>query len=554
MDNTTTTQLSQSFVYLVSPRGGNSYWAVLINGCDKVYTTEISTLCVSLSPNGRYVLSCNNDFFSKKSDPMKKLILVHEAGHIAMRHIERLCLLLSHVTDPSLRESIVTVYNIAADFAINDSIVRNEKEFAQMLAEEQFDGLLPEEWGLPTGLSMEKYMHLLVEQREDLKDKVREMLQELLDSEDGGDGDEDGEGEDGTSTPKRSAGAGKKSGGQDGKPGNKPGHQPGGQGGKGNKPGDGGKDQALRNSIAQAVADAMRDDPDYFDQLKRLFGKKAGKTHEMWNKAAGELTPEEAVSLAGKLKQHAKRLVRSAHEQAASRARGYMPGNIEQLVGRLLAQEQVPWTWLFNDIIATSVAPKVIEEMACPNLMMINDMNVEPWPGFALDHEFHIAWLTDTSGSVNNREYARAQVEMNGLLKTNKNIRLRYMECDAAMQKEMYVDNLEPPDEEVLKAARMRKGYGGTVYSPAFKRLLGIDKPQDWANPQMRPAETPRRPDLLIVFTDGGVMLEGECFPQYHPQCPIVWLVAPGCHTPPGMNDVPPDHVIRMFNMTESED
>lgn len=544
MDTTTTTQLSQSFVYLVSPRGGNSYWAVILNGCDKQYTTEIDTLAVQLTPNGRYTLMCNNDYFSKRSDAMKKLILVHEAGHIALRHVERLCRMLSYIVDPKLREAVQAVFNMAADFAVNDSVVRHEKEFAPLLASGEFDGLLPEKWGLPLKQSMEKYMGLLIERREEIKKMLQQMMAD----------DSDGEGEDGEDESESDDGEASQNGAGKGRPSVKK--------GKGSPKKDSGRNtgedesigDAVRESIVDAVANAMQMDPDYFKNLQKAFNQAANKTHQQWNEVAGSLTPEEAISLAGKLKQHAKRLVKSAHDQIATRGRGFAPNSIEELVGSLLAQEQVPWTWLFNDIVATSIAPKVVEEMACPNLMLMNDEHIEPWPGFALDHEFHIAWLTDTSGSVVNREYARAQVEMNGLLKTNKNIRLRYMECDAAMQKEMSVDNLEPPDEEDLKRARTRRGNGGTVYTPAFKRILGIDQPSDWADPSKRPAEVPRRPDLLIVYTDGGVILEGEVFPQYHPQCPIVWLVAPGCHTPPGMNDVPPDHVIRMFEMKESED
>lgn len=547
MDTNTTTPLSQSFVYLVSPRGANNYWAVVINGCDKIYTTEINTLAVQLTPNGRYVLMCNNEYFAKRSDPMKKLILVHEAGHIALRHIERLCKLLSHITDPNHRESVTAVYNIAADFAVNDSIVRNEKEFTAMMVEKQFDGLLPENWGLPTGLSMEKYMVLLVERREEIKELLKDMLSSAGGDDENGDGEGEGE-EDGS-------GAGSPKGTKQGKSGK-------GKAGKGGKGGSGKMSDedaemvgdAVRQSVVEAVANAMQVDPDYFKKLKKAFDQVANKTHEQWNQVAGELSPEEAVSMASKLKQHAKRLVKSAHDQITTRARGFAPSNIEQLVASLLAQEQVPWTWLFSDIIATSIAPKVVEEMACPNLMLINDMNVEPWPGFALDHEFHIAWLNDTSGSMQNKEYARACVELNGLLKMNKNIRLLYLECDAAMQKEMYVDNLEPPDDDTLRKVRSRRGFGGTVYTPAFKRILGIDEPSDWANPANRPADVPRRPDLLIVYTDGGVVIEGEVFPQFHPGCPIVWLVAPGCGTVPGMNDVPPDHVIKMFDMKESED
>lgn len=550
--NTTDTTLSQSFVYLVSPRGGNNYWAVVINGCDKFYDTTLGTMAIFLSPNGRYTLVCDPNFFASKSDPMKKLILVHEAAHIALRHPERLCKLLTVVTNPEQRAAVLAIYNIAADFAVNDAIVRQEKEFAQMLQEKQFDGLLPEHFKFPTGKSMEEYMWMLVKQREEIKEMLKQMLgDEYSDGADEeGDGDGESDGEEGSDSPSTKTGSGGSKG--SGKPGRR--KKKGGQGSSREE-----QDmeeavaEALRQSVADAIATSAQIDPDYYDNLKRAFEKHAGKTHEQWNEKADKMTPEEGISLSNKLKRHAKILVRSAHEQFVARGRGFMPNNIEKLVGALLAEEQVPWTWLFTDLVATSVAPKVIEEMACPNLMLINDNGVEPWPGFSLDQEFHIAWVTDTSGSMSDPEYARACVELNGLLKQNKNIRCRYMECDAAMQKELFVDNIQPPDDEELKKVRTRKGYGGTVYSPVFRRILGIDTPADWAKPENRPTEIPRRPDLVIIVTDGGVVIEGECFPQYHPGVPIIWLITPGNKPVPGMNNVPPDHVIQMFSMKEEE-
>lgn len=533
--------LSQSLVYLVSPRGGNSYWAVIINGCDKAYVKDLGTCCVSLSPNGRYTLSCDPDFFGRLTDRMKKLVLVHEAGHVAMRHPERACKLLSHITDESVRESVTAVFNIAADLAINDSIVRNEPEFSGALKDEEFNGLLPEKMNLPTGKSMEQYMALLVKEREDVKKALRDMLGKEKgdgasqgDEEGEGAGDDDGHGTGGSS---QSNGPGKR-----GKP------SLSGRG-KGDD-----KNQAIREAVVEAITDLVQQDPDYFKRLKEAFDKASGTAHKQWNDTANTISSEESVSLANKLKQHARRLVRSAHEQQKTRGRGFVPGNAEKLVGDLLGEEQVPWTWLFSDVIATSIAPKMIEEMACPNLMLINDMSVEPWPGMALDQEFNITWMTDTSGSMSDPEYARACTELNGLLKTNKNIRVRYMECDAVIQKEMMVDNIEPPEQKDVQRLRSRRGYGGTVYTPAFKRICGADQPQDWAPGAEKIVDRPGRPDLLIVVTDGGVWLEGEVFPQWHPGCPIIWLITPGNRPVAGMNDVPPDHVIQMFTMKEGDD
>ena len=81
--------LSQSLVYLVSGRGDNNYWARVINGCDKVYPKDFGTCAVMLTSRGRFTLAADLDWLNARSARMRKLVLIHEAGHISLRHIER---------------------------------------------------------------------------------------------------------------------------------------------------------------------------------------------------------------------------------------------------------------------------------------------------------------------------------------------------------------------------------------------------------------------------------------------------------------------------------
>ena len=133
------------------------------------------------------------------------------------------------------------------------------------------------------------------------------------------------------------------------------------------------------------------------------------------------------------------------------------------------------------------------------------------------------------------------------LAEVHKNIKLTYVECDAALHKELVTDNIDPPDGEELTKWHTRRGYGGTVYVPFFKRVLGLDTPGDWSIP--RPMEPMTKPDLIVVVTDGGVNITPECFPQYRPDCPIIWLITPGMHPVSGMENTSPDKVIKMFEL-----
>jgi len=511
-----------------------------LNGCDKQYRPGFGTAAVSVAPNGRYVLMVDDAYFATRPEPMQKLILIHEAGHLVLRHIERLFRIQCNLANPTLRKAVMVVYNIAADLACNDKIVRNEPEFKQMLDAGEFDGLLPERMKYPCGLSMEGYLTLLVKDLPQALENMKKMLEAA----------EKGEGKDeggGTSISVPLDGGGSVGGSMGGQKKDK---------GKGGSESD---DQTTDDpQVPPGLSAAAQNNPGLIDELEKLFDEISNAAHKLWNKKADQMTAEEAGSLADKMKQHAKRLVKSAHEQTL-RSRGNIPAGIDQLVQGLLQPEQIPWHWLLDDALQGAINSKILEEMAMPNMSLLPSDSYDPWPGFTLDRKFRIYWFTDTSGSVSNLEYARACACINSLLSVNKSIELIHLQGDAACQSEEITNNLEPPDPSALH----RMGYGGTVYTSQFKRILGVDTPEDWQDPSARPSEHPGKPDLVVVFTDGGVVLEkpsyyaneGETtFPTYKPDVPIIWLVAPGCQPAPGMNNLAPDRVIEMFKIRSEFD
>lgn len=538
-------ELAKSLVYWVSRRGANNYWATLINGCDKKYTNEDGTMSVQLAPNWRYLLTCHLPFFEKCSTSMRLLVLVHEAAHIALNHIPRLFKLLANCTDPFVRTAILSTFNWAADFAANDSIVRLEPGFEK--AHKAFmhvgpDGepvpftketeaglagewpfLLPEEWGMPKGLSMEEYFVLILKDLPKFKQRIERMMQDLARQlEEMG---EKGEGE----LPSDEDGDVMSSPFGRGKGGGLPSSIPG---------------------LPDSLIDHAINSPEVFEMMQKAFDKISGKAHKQWNKKAEGMTPEEAISAGNKMKKHAQALARSANERV-QRDRGFMSGNVQRIIDALLEPEQIPWDSFLRDIIQGAITARVQEEMVSPNLSLINEDYLEPWPGQTLEFGFNITWMTDTSGSMGDDEYARACACINSLLAQNKSVFVTYCECDAAMQKEVKVTNVEPPDEVYLKELQNRRGHGGTVYTPFFKRVAGADSPGDWVEHAPKLEDKHPKPDLMVICTDGGVGLMGECFPQYQPECPIIWLLMPGCSPCEGMDNVAPNRLIEMFKMKE---
>lgn len=554
--------LSQSFVYLVSARGGNNYWARLLNGCDKIAIENYGTMSVGVSDNGRFVLRYDPAFVERISPRILKLALIHEAIHIALRHQERLYRILSTITDPELRLAVLAIFNIAADLSANDAALRLEEGFdgteiaptdlQKLMAHrtlwdkggpvDDFPWLLPEHMQLPKGLSFESYVLKIAKKAKPIAKAFMKALEKMNGE---GEGQDDGQ-------PQPNGGSGGGSG-----DGDEEGSSKGSGGGSGqskSSKGDKGKDKGPASfsadpddSISDDMQDLAKNNKPLLESMMAGFQKMLHDNHREWIEKAKSLTSDEATSIANKMKGHAKQLAKSAYEQTI-KARGFVPGHIQGLVAPLLKDEQMPWHWFFSDCVQSQISSKVIEAMSMPNLSMINDQQYEPWPGQTLDPVFRIDWLTDTSGSVGDAEFARAMNVMNALMSQNRNIILRHIQCDAQIQKEEMTDNLQPPDESV---AHTRAGYGGTVYTPAFRRICGCDTGSDWVAGAQRLEEPPTHPDLLVVFTDGAVGIEGEVLPKYHPGCPIIWLVAPNCEPALGMSDVPPDHIIKMFPLED---
>jgi len=538
------TTYGRSMIYLVSKRGADNFYARIVNGCDVVYSSNPQgTASVTLTPSGRYTFTVCTPFFDALKPGARKIIVIHEAGHIVLRHIERLFNLLNDVVDPGMRDAVMAVFNLAADFEVNDTICRLEPEFEKVhVPRDRYKNdpgmlcaLLPEEWGLPRGCSMEQYIRLMLKDLDKLKQKMEQLMSTLEQGDSGqggdsnGEGDGDQQGDDGSSQASS---------------GNSPGKGAGSKSKRPSRAGKGGGEPFT--GILGELADKAAKDPGAFELMKALHDQLSRKAHEQWAESAKNATPEERISMSNKLKTHGRQLVKTA--EAQTRDRGFLPGSVRKSIEALLKEEPIPWHVIFADIVSSAIAGKVLEEMAMPNMTLLHDDFVEPWPGFTLDRSFHIVFAVDTSGSMGDSEFARACAQINAILRLNKFVKLTVIHVDTALQREEVVDNIEPPSEDDLRKIRERAGYGGTSYVPLFKRICGIDTAQDWLSPEVRPQESVKDVDLVVVATDGGVSIEGEVFPQYRPNIPIVWLVMPGCYTPPGMSDIAPDRVVKMVS------
>jgi hypothetical protein len=265
--------------------------------------------------------------------------------------------------------------------------------------------------------------------------------------------------------------------------------------------------------------------------------------HKTWNDQADKADGDGGLSLAEKMKKHSRQLAKGAYEQTV-KSRGFVPGYIKGLVAPLLKDEQIPWHWFFQDCIQAQITSRIIEAMASPNVSLINLDHIEPWPGQALDSEFNVCWITDTSGSMGDGEFARARAVMNGLMAVDKRIKLRDIQVDTLIQHEEEKDNCDTPE-----LTNERFGYGGTTLVAAFRRALGAEIQEEWAPDAWatKCEEPPPRPDLIVCYTDGYT--EPMTEPEHHPGCAVIWLITPDGQAAPGMSNVAPEHIIKMFRI-----
>lgn len=473
--------------WLCSMRGGNNFFGRLLNGCTHVVDDNMpygSCAAVLLDPDGHYQLAYGPTRFKEMNPPMRIMVLVHEAAHLALRHLERMLRARMVAHDEKKFRRLHAVMNVAADMAANDMAVR------PMLGDHRnhFDTckdefIWPEERDFPQGKTYEEYFILLLK---DLKAHgfdpdfdPDEDLQKKLDNMQQGQGqDQQSDGESGPQTL---------------------------QGG--NRPGD-----AL--------------DDNYPGWFKSLLNKNS-YTAVIWDKPFQQMTDAEVERALDSARRDAKRLVRHAVEQT-EKCRGTIPSNMQNLIAELLGDPTIPWQEVFRGMVRSSISAKLEESTAYPNIAWAGLEGIEPYPGMQKNFTFNILIGVDTSGSVGDEEFKEFLREILAITDVEQGINARVIMFDAAMQRE------ELLTEEVVTNARAtgygRSGYGGTDFTPYLKYVNQKDEEDDWIPGAEREDVPLAYPvDLAVLFTDGYAPVgpPGGPIPEYLPNCPLIWALTP---------------------------
>jgi len=111
----------------------------------------------------------------------------------------------------------------------------------------------------------------------------------------------------------------------------------------------------------------------------------------------------------------------------------------------------------------------------------------------------------DSSGSIDDKEYAQFLSEIFAMTKAVNNLRATVLICDAAISQVVEIDNSFDPNVHIAG-----RGYGGTSCVPVFK----------WIH-----EEKSENVKLLVYLTDGYIDEPHEVI--YSSGYPVLWIVTP---------------------------
>jgi predicted metal-dependent peptidase len=199
-----------------------------------------------------------------------------------------------------------------------------------------------------------------------------------------------------------------------------------------------------------------------------------------------------------------KRAIATAVHQAQSM--GKMPAELERWVTETLTP-QVDWKERLR-LLVTRAAGRESTTWSTPHRrrLVTQKVYLPSYTGFGAGE---IVCVTDTSGSMGEKEFDASWAEFSDIIMNCRPERVWLMACDARVHN---VHEL-PSYTDIYQSRPEMRGGGGTSFVPAFEKVeeLGID------------------PVLMVYFTDGY-----GTFPDEPPKYPVIWVMTENVEPPFG--------------------
>ncbi len=222
--------------------------------------------------------------------------------------------------------------------------------------------------------------------------------------------------------------------------------------------------------------------------------------HEVW--AAGSDNKEMAHE---KIKEMVKKAVHKVNEKG----QGSMPAWLKGLVDDCLEHKTITWKtelrrfYGFREFAKFETTRK-----------RLNRRFPMTFPGYKVKRKAHFVVATDSSGSVDDKEFAMFWKEIGAMFSAG--VGITHVECDMDIT---HVQDYKkkPPKGKGIK----RYGYGGTSFVPVFKFI----EKKIYKNSNGETFKLKQKVDGIIYCTDGA----GD-YPKKIP-CPTIWVMTPEHYT-----------------------
>jgi len=206
------------------------------------------------------------------------------------------------------------------------------------------------------------------------------------------------------------------------------------------------------------------------------------------HKIAEGLTPSEA----DKLKRWAQKIAADAASYA--KQQGYLPGGMEEIVGRILEVPRFDWKTALQQFI-TRVLPADYTYISPSKKSIATQVYLPTLKREGIEG----CIVMDTSGSISSDELAQFKGQIERMVNTFENVNFLVIECDADIQQVYRLDRAGL--ERFWRLAV--KGRGGTDFRPPIEYL-----------------EQRGKRSFLVYFTDGY-----GTFPEKKPSFPVMWVL-----------------------------
>jgi predicted metal-dependent peptidase len=463
---------------------------------------------VAPTPQGALELLYNPILISATSDDDVNEILHHEGLHILNKHLSRVMRILADYPR-NQHEKHMNLLNIASDCCVNH---QGNIKSPLIIAGTPFRLSFPKDHNLEPDRMMEEYYYTLLERQRQQGEKNKG------DSDDK-DADSKNKKDDGSNpnNPQENDDKDNEGNGSSTGEGDRPDDEESDQNnGRGNGAGrnedestedGGGNDSGGEQSNGRGGRTTPQEGKQNSDNPGRGVSDNSDLgNHQCWS--ADNITDPYATSR--NLDTYARRIIRESAKnfQNNPKARGQMPGYIQDLIEAALKPAPIPYYEIIRQLVQGSKVGKYKRSLTHINrkrtyvFSLPNSIpRISPFPGRKRDMSFKIGCIIDTSGSQSPEDIIDSLSGCKNIIEKDRHCETTVLEVDTTIHHEYKLKRVADINFDV-------KGRGGTTLYPGLERCRELNV------------------DVCMCFTDGYTenfnKMDRRLFPKR-----MIWVITP---------------------------